>query len=59
PTAAENLGPLCRRHHDLKQQPGWNVRRDPDGSYTWTSPTGHTYTTPPPDTHTTPPEEYH
>ncbi|MQA86404.1 MAG: DUF222 domain-containing protein [Streptosporangiales bacterium] len=58
PTAAENLGPLCRRHHDLKQQPGWNVRRDPDGSYTWTSPTGHTYVTPPPDTHTDPPSQH-
>ncbi|MQA83544.1 MAG: DUF222 domain-containing protein [Streptosporangiales bacterium] len=46
PTATENLGPLCRRHHDLKQH-GWDVQRDPDGSYTWTAPSGHTYVSPP------------
>ena len=50
PTAgnhADNLQPLCARHHHLKHEAGWSVRREPDGTTTWTSPTGHTYTRPP------------
>ena len=39
PTSAENLQPLCRRHHDLKHHSTWTVRRCHDGSYHWTSPT--------------------
>ena len=37
-----NLGPLCRRHHRVKQE-GWTKTRHPDGSLTWTSPTGRTF----------------
>jgi hypothetical protein len=47
PTTAANLQPLCARHHHLKHETGWTVSHDPDGTTTWTSPTGHTYTRPP------------
>jgi hypothetical protein len=46
-TAAKNLQPLCGRHHHVKHEAGWSVRHEPDGTVTWTSPTGHTYTRPP------------
>ncbi len=39
PTRAENLVCLCRRHHRIKQSPGWRVLLAPDGT-TWTDPTG-------------------
>ena len=45
-TSAENLGALCRRHHNLKTHKGWNVESNPDGSCTWTSPAGQTYFVP-------------
>ena len=48
PTTAENLAPLCRRHHRAKHHAGWQRRRQPDGSYQWTAPTGHTYHVTPP-----------
>jgi hypothetical protein len=48
PTKASNLAHLCRHHHRLKHESNWNVHRDPDGSTTWTSPTGATHTTHPP-----------
>jgi hypothetical protein len=54
PTAAHNLHPPCERHHIGKHQAGWTVRRNPDGSTTWTSPQGRTYTTRPPERWTTP-----
>jgi hypothetical protein len=41
-TRPENLAPLCRRHHRAKTHDGWSYCRNPDGSYTWTSPTRHT-----------------
>jgi hypothetical protein len=41
PTTAENLTALCRRHHRLKQHPGWGLARGPDGTPEWTTPTGH------------------
>jgi hypothetical protein len=47
-TSAENLGPGCRRDHRLKHQAGWQVRRNPDGTTTWTSPHGREYTNHPP-----------
>ena len=48
-TSAGNIAPICQRHHYVKDEHGWQVRRDADGGYTWTSPTGHTYrNTPPP-----------
>ena len=40
-TRPDNLAPLCRRHHRAKTHDGWAYRRNPDGSYTWTSPAGH------------------
>ncbi|WP_052274494.1 HNH endonuclease signature motif containing protein [Arthrobacter sp. L77] len=46
-TSADNLHPVCRRHHMLKHQTDWTPRPDPDGGLTWLSPGGRTYTTPP------------
>ena len=46
-TAARDLLTLCRRHHRIKQRPGWRVRLAPDGTATWTDPTGHERTTAP------------
>jgi hypothetical protein len=54
-TTAANLWCLCRHHHRLKHEGGWEVTTNPDGSYTWTSPTGRHYRNnptiydPPPD----------
>jgi hypothetical protein len=45
PTCACNTGPLCRRHHRIKQQ-GWTKQRRPDGSVRWTDPTGRVWTSP-------------
>ncbi|NKZ14877.1 HNH endonuclease, partial [Mycolicibacterium septicum DSM 44393] len=46
-----NLGPKCRTHHLLKTfetgKGGWTDVQQPDGSHTWTAPTGHTYQTTP------------
>jgi hypothetical protein len=36
-----NLAPLCRTHHRVKTHSAWHYKRRDDGSYTWTSPTGH------------------
>lgn len=38
-----DLRPLCRRHYRLVQHGGWRVARNPDGSFTWTSPLGRHY----------------
>src|SRR3954447_15128667 len=46
PTCACHLGPLCRRHHRIKQL-GWAKQRRPDGSIRWTSPTGRSWTSRP------------
>jgi hypothetical protein len=43
PTNDENLAALCPRHHHLKHEGGWRLRRFSDGSVEWTSPTGHRY----------------
>ncbi|MFI5952490.1 DUF222 domain-containing protein [Cryptosporangium sp. NPDC051539] len=44
-TSADNLVPLCRRHHRAKDEGGWQVRPDAERkTCTWTSPAGHTYT---------------
>lgn len=40
-TVADNLVVLCRHHHRLKTHHGWSYVCHPDGSTTWTSPTGH------------------
>jgi hypothetical protein len=46
-TAARNLLTLCRRHHRIKQRPGWRLHLAPDGTATWTDPTGRQRTTTP------------
>ncbi|HCX83836.1 MAG TPA: hypothetical protein DHV14_01600, partial [Micrococcales bacterium] len=40
PTSAENLRPLCRRHHRLRTHAGFRLDTQPDGSTTWTTPFG-------------------
>lgn len=45
PTCACNLGPLCRRHHRIKQL-GWIKHRRADGGVRWTGPTGRTWSSP-------------
>jgi len=42
-----NTGPKCRHEHQLKQDPKWNVEQHPDGTFTWTTPSGRQYTTGP------------
>ena len=49
PTTAENLLCLCRRHHRVKQRPGWRLRLTGDATATWTDPTGRTRVTAPRD----------
>ncbi len=49
PTADTNLICLCRRHHRVKQRPGWTVVLATDGTLTWTDPTGRVRTTEPAD----------
>ncbi|MCP2236222.1 protein of unknown function (DUF222) [Prauserella halophila] len=44
-TSVANGGPRCRRHHRLKDQPGWNARYNPiHGTTRVTTPHGATYT---------------
>lgn len=45
-TSTQNLGALCRRHHQLKTHGGWSIESETDGSCTWTSPLGKKYFTP-------------
>ena len=47
PTTPTNLVLLCRRHHRVKQRPGWTVRLTPDGILAWTDPRGEHHTTEP------------
>ncbi len=37
-TRADNLGPLCRRHHRLKTHGHWHLDQPEHGVYIWTSP---------------------
>ena len=46
-TAAPNLLTLCRRHHRIKQRPGWRLRLAADGTAIWTDPNGRERTTAP------------
>ncbi|HEY2272493.1 MAG TPA: HNH endonuclease signature motif containing protein, partial [Jatrophihabitantaceae bacterium] len=46
-TSHDNLAPECGRHHHLKHDCGWNIDRQPDGTYRWVSPSGQTYDKPP------------
>ena len=45
-TSADNLGALCRRHHNLKTHGGWKLINQSDGACTWISPTGQKYSVP-------------
>lgn len=45
-TDADNLQPLCRRHHHAKHDAGWQPERLEDGSTEWLSPTGRVYRKP-------------
>jgi hypothetical protein len=42
-TAARNLGPLHRGHHNDKTHHGWRLHQPEPGRFVWTAPTGHTY----------------
>jgi hypothetical protein len=42
-----DLGPFCRRHHRVKQAPGWRVDQPEPGVIRWTTPAGRHYTTRP------------
>ncbi len=43
PTAWDNLHPPTRYGHVTKTHGRWHTRLHPDGTVTWTAPTGHTY----------------
>ncbi|GAA0280769.1 HNH endonuclease signature motif containing protein [Actinomadura nitritigenes] len=43
PTCRCNLAPLCRRHHRLKQSPGWSLFQIWPGLLIWTTPAGAWY----------------
>ena len=45
PTGSTNLCCLCRHHHRLKTEGGWQVKLDPDGTATWISPIGRVHIT--------------
>lgn len=47
-TTLDNAAWLCAFHHWLVHEGGWTLRRNADGSYTWTSPMGINKTAPPP-----------
>ncbi|WP_147796338.1 HNH endonuclease signature motif containing protein [Cellulomonas sp. Y8] len=46
-TDADNLGPVCHRHHRLKTDGGFRLRQISPGLYEWITPTGHRYLTRP------------
>jgi hypothetical protein len=46
-TDADNLGPLCHRHHRLKTDGGFRLRQISSGLFEWITPTGHRYLTRP------------
>ena len=46
-TSVENLAPLCRADHLLKTHAGHRLRRAPDGTVTWVTPTGQVHRRPP------------
>ncbi len=49
PTSADNLVLLCRRHHRVKQSPGWQASFREDGSMRWRTPHGRILTSEPLD----------
>ncbi|MQA09706.1 MAG: DUF222 domain-containing protein [Pseudonocardiaceae bacterium] len=46
-TTEGNLDDLCRRHHHLKDTPGWTFERAPGGTLRITTPLGRVYTSMP------------
>jgi hypothetical protein len=44
-TRADNLGPLCVRHHSLKSRGGWRLRQPRPGWFRWTGPSRRRYAT--------------
>jgi hypothetical protein len=46
-TDADNLGPVCHRHHRLKTDGGFRLRQIEAGLFEWITPTGHRYLTRP------------
>jgi Domain of unknown function (DUF222) len=44
PTDECNIAPPCRRHHRVKQAPGWKLEQPEPGVMIWTTPAGRTYT---------------
>jgi hypothetical protein len=42
-----NLHPLCRRHHQTKQAPGWHLDQPYPGTLIWTLPSGQQITVTP------------
>ena len=40
-----NTNPKCRRHHRVKQAPGWKVAQPTPDTATWTTPSGRTHYT--------------
>jgi hypothetical protein len=47
-TLRANLGDFCTHHHQLKDAPGWKVHQDPDGNFTFITPSRRVYRTRPP-----------
>jgi hypothetical protein len=47
PTDECNIAPPCRRHHRVKQAPGWKLEQPEPGVMIWTTPSGRSYTTRP------------
>jgi hypothetical protein len=47
PTDECNIAPPCRRHHRVKQAPGWKLEQPEPGVMIWTTPSRRTYTTKP------------
>jgi hypothetical protein len=42
-TDADNLGPVCHRHHRLKTDGGFRLRQIEPGLFEWITPAGHRY----------------
>jgi Domain of unknown function (DUF222) len=42
-TCGCNLGGVCRREHQLKQNPRWKLEQTRPGWFRWTAPSGRTY----------------
>jgi len=46
-TDADNLAHLCRKHHRMKHETGWELMNLGDGRLSWRSPAGRLYSTEP------------